>query len=258
MTLNDLEQLLFEHQDVAYADFTAKLIPTIPRDRIIGIRSPEYKKIIRQIGDDPVIPVFLSTLPHHWHEENCLHVALINRIRDYETCVSALDKFMPHIDNWAVNDAVNPACFKRHRAELIHRVQSWIASPAPYTRRCGMKVLMANYLDEDFKPEYLDLPADLRSDEYYVNMMTAWLFAEALVKQWDVTVTYIETRRLDPWTHNKAIRKACESYRIPDERKAYLKTLTVQDRRLIRAGRDAGWEQTNPDQHSARSTHHSA
>ena len=220
MTLDDLRQILFQHQDAAYAGFFAKLVPTVPRERIIGIRAPEYRKIIREIGDDPVIPVFLASLPHFWHEENCLHVALINKIRDYDACVAALERFMPYIDNWAVNDAVNPACFKAHRAELIGRVRGW-------TRRCGMRVLMANYLDADFRPEYLDLPAKLRSEEYYVNVMTAWLFAEALVKQWDVAVTYIEARRLDPWTHNKAIQKACESFRIPEERKAYLRTLRI-------------------------------
>ena len=228
MTLDDLQQILFQHQDTAYADFSARLIPTVPRERIIGIRSPEYKKIVKQIGDDPVVPEFLSSLPHAWHEENCLHAALINRIRDYSACVSALEQFMPYIDNWAVNDALNPPCFRKHRAELIGRVQGWIASGAVYTRRCGMKILMANYLGEDFRPEYLDLPADLRSDEYYVNIMTAWLFAEALTKQWETAVTYIENRRLDPWTHNKNIQKATESYRIPDERKTYLRTLKIK------------------------------
>ena len=228
MTTEDIQRILFQHQDTAYADFSAKLIPSVPRERFIGVRSPEYRKILKQIGDDPVIPVFLSSLPHAWHEENCLHAAIINRISDYDACVSALERFMPYIDNWAVNDAINPSCFRKHRAELIGRVQAWIASDAPYTRRCGMKILMANYLGEDFKPEYLDLPADLRSDEYYVNIMTAWLFAEALVKQWDTAVTYIETHRLDPWTNNKAIQKACESFRVPDERKAYLRTLKIR------------------------------
>ncbi len=225
MTMDELRQVLFGYRDTAYADFTAALIPTVPREKLIGIRSPEYKKIIRQIGDDPVIPEFLASLPHEWHEENCLHAALINGMKDYGACVSALEQFMPYIDNWAVNDMINPACFKKHRAELIGQLQAWIASGAPYTRRCGMRLLMANYLERDFRPEYLDLPADLRSDEYYVNMMTAWLFAEALVKQWDTAVVFLETRRLDPWTHNRTIRKACESFRIPDERKAYLKTL---------------------------------
>lgn len=228
MTLQDLQQVLFRHRDDAYADFTAKLIPTVPREKIIGIRAPEYKKILKELGNDPVIPAFLSALPHAWHEENCLHAALVNRIRDYQACVSALEQFMPFIDNWAVNDTINPACFRKHRAELIGRVQSWIASDAPYTRRCGMKILMANYLDEDFRPEYLDLPADLRSEEYYVNMMTAWLFAEALVRQWDTAVAFLENRRLDPWTNNKAIQKACESFRVPDERKAYLRTLKIR------------------------------
>lgn len=228
MTISDLQRLLFEHQDAAYADFTAKLIPGVPREKIIGIRSPAYKEIVRQIGDDPVLPDFMASLPHTWHEENCLHVALINRMKDYDACVTALEQFMPFIDNWAVNDAVNPACFKKHRAALIGRVQGWIASEATYTRRCGMRVLLANYLDADFRPEYLDLPADLRSEEYYVNVMTAWLFAEALVKQWDAAITYIEGRRLDPWTHNKAIQKACESFRIADEKKDYLRTLKVR------------------------------
>ncbi|MBR6184801.1 MAG: DNA alkylation repair protein [Clostridia bacterium] len=227
MTLDGLRQLLFQYQDIPYANLSAKLIPTVPRERIIGIRFPEYKNIIRQLRDDPVIPVFLASLPHFWHEENCLHAALINRIRDWGECVSALERFLPYIDNWIVNDSINPACFKKHRAELILKVRSWIASPAPYTRRCGMRLLMANYLDQDFQPSYLDLPADLRSDEYYVNMMTAWLFAEALVKQWDAAVPYLETHRLSPWTNNKAIQKACESFRIPDERKAYLRSLKM-------------------------------
>ena len=227
MTLDDLQRILFQYQDVAYADFSAKLIPTVPRERFIGIRAPEYKKILKQIKDDPVVDTFLASLPHAWHDENCLHAALINQIRDYDACVSALERFMPYIDNWAVNDSINPRCFRKRRGELIGRVQTWIASDAPYTRRCGMRILMANYLDADFKPEYLDLPADLRSDEYYVNVMTAWLFAEALVKQWDAAVACLETHRLDPWTHNKTIQKACESFRVPEERKAYLRTLKV-------------------------------
>jgi len=227
MTIKELQQLLFEYEDKKYGDFGAKLIPGFPREKFIGIRAPEYKKILKRIKGDPVIPEFLESLPHTYHEENCLHVQLINKIKDFDECVAALEKFMPYIDNWAVNDGVNPACFKKHRGELIGLVQKWIRSEATYTRRCGMKILMANYLDEDFKSEYLDLPADLRSSEYYVNMMTAWLFAEALVKQWDSAVKFIEGRRLDVWTHNKAIQKACESFRVSDERKKYLRSLKV-------------------------------
>lgn len=228
MTHKELLDILFSHQDEKYADFTAKLIPTVPREKIIGIRSPEYKKILKEIGNDEVIPLFLADLPHRYHEENCLHAVLINRIRDYDQCIAALEAFMPCIDNWAVNDTVNPVCFARHHTELLPRMQAWIASKAPYTRRCGLHIMMGNFLGEDFRPEYLDLPADLRSDEYYVNMMTAWLFAEALTKQWDAALPYIENNRLDPWTHNKTIQKACESFRISDERKAFLKTLRVK------------------------------
>lgn len=228
MTIDELQKLLFEYEDKKYGDFGAKLIPTLPREKFIGIRSPQYKNILKRIKGDEVIEKFLFTLPHDYHEENCLHVQLINRIKDFDECVAALEKFMPYIDNWAVNDGVNPACFKKHHAELIGYVKKWISSEATYTRRCGMKILMANFLDDDFKSEYLELPADLRSDEYYVNMMTAWLFAEVLTKQWDSAVKFIESRRLDNWTHNKAIQKACESFRVPDDRKEYLRSLKVK------------------------------
>ena len=228
MTLEDIEKILFQHQDVEYADFTAKLIPNVSRENFIGVRFPEYKKIIKELKGDPVISKFMATLPHKWHEENCLHACLINEIKDFDECVAQLEHFMPYIDNWAVNDTVNPKCFKKHHKELIGKVQNWIASEDTYTRRCGMRVFMANFLKEDFKPEYLEQIADIRSEEYYVNMMTAWLFAEAMIKQWDSAITYIENNRLDPWTHNKAIQKACESFRISAERKEYLKSLKVK------------------------------
>lgn len=225
MTQDELLALLYRHQDEKYADFSAKLIPTVPRERFIGVRSPEYPKILRELGDDPVIPVFLEALPHRFHEENCLHAALLNGVRDFDECLAAVERFLPFIDNWAVNDSLNPACFAKNHAALLPRVRGWIASGAPYTRRFGLHILMSHFLKEDFRPEYLDQPADLRSEEYYVNMMTAWLFAEALVKQWDAALPYIETRRLDPWTHNKAIQKACESFRLTEEQKAHLKAL---------------------------------
>jgi len=231
MTQQDLLRVLFAHQDVKYADFTSKLIPNIPRESMIGIRSPEYKKILREIKNDPVIPAFLDTLPHTYYEEKCLHAALLNGIKDYDACIAAVTRFIPFIDNWAVNDTLNPACFAKHHDDLISRVQGWIASEQEYTRRFGLHILMSHFLGEDFRAEYLDQPADLRSDVYYVNMMTAWLFAEALVKQWDAAIVYIEQQRLDPWTHNKAIQKACESYRITDEQKTYLKSLKVKARK---------------------------
>ena len=233
MTHAELVKRLLAEQDLKYRDFHASLLPNIDKKSIIGVRVPTMRKITKEFAASSAaaktvpadVAKFLDKLPHKYFEENQVHLFAVERIKDFDECLRRIEQFLPYIDNWAVNDGVNPACFKKHRAELIGLVQKWISSEATYTRRCGMKILMANYLDDDFKPEYLDLPADLRSNEYYVNMMTAWLFAEALVKQWDSAVIFIETHRLDSWTHNKAIQKACESFRVPDERKEYLRTL---------------------------------
>ena len=240
MTRAELTDILYRHQDEKYGDFTAKLIPNIPRENFIGIRTPEYKKIVKEIGDDPVVTEFLAELPHRFHEENCLHSAFICRIKDFDECLKEVERFAPYIDNWAVNDGLDPKVFAKHHEELLPKVQEWIASEKPYVRRLGMHLLMSHFLGEDFRPEYLDLPADLRSGEYYVNMMTAWLFAEALVKQWEAALPYIENRRLDPWTLNKAIQKARESYRITEEQKEYLNSLKVKTGSKAEGRRQSG------------------
>ena len=235
MTRDELTQVLLEHQDKQYADFAAKTIPSVPRERFIGIRSPEYPKILRKIRGDSIIPEFLADLPHTYYEENCVHAALISGIKDFDACRTAVEAFLPYIDNWAVCDSLNPAVFAKNHEKLIGSVREWIASDLSYTCRFGMHILMAHFLEEDFDPEYLIQPAELRSDEYYVNMMRAWLFAEALTKQWDAALPFITAHRLDPWTNNKAIQKACESFRIPEDKKALLKTYRVSIPRVGRA-----------------------
>ena len=118
--------------------------------------------------------------------------------------------------------------FKKNTAELIGEIRGWMASEHTYTIRFGIGVLMQHYLNEHFQPEYLTWAADVQSDEYYVNMMRAWYFATALAKQYEATIPLLEQQKLDTWTHNKTIQKACESFRVSDAQKHYLKTLKRQ------------------------------
>ena len=227
--MTQIQKILFKYQDKKYADFSAKLVPTLPREAFIGVRSPAYKNVIREIKSLPpaVLQDFLADLPHKYHEENCLQIALINKIKNYEECLTALENFLPYINSWAVSDGLNPAVLKKNRNLLLPKLQDWIRSEKPFIQRVGMLLLMKYFLDDDFKAEYLELPAAIRSDQYYVNMMTAWLFAEALVKQWDTAITFIQDKKLDIWTHNKAIQKACESFRVSPEHKEYLKGFRI-------------------------------
>lgn len=222
-------QILYNHQDEKYGDFMAKLVPTVARERFIGVRSPEYKKVLKEVkatAADEVAP-FMQSLPHEFHEENILHVVLLKQIKDFDECVRAVELFLPYVNNWAVSDGLNPPCFAKNREKLLTKCREWIAADAPYTKRVGIQLLMGHFLTDAFKAEYLELVAPIRSDEYYVNMMIAWFFAEALAKQWESAVPFIEQKRLAPWTHNKAIQKARESLKITAEQKEYLKTLKV-------------------------------
>ena len=225
MSRMEITKRLFELQDEKYADFQAKLTPGIPRESFIGVRVPEVRKLAKSYYKDSESAAFLQELPHQYYDENMLHGLVLSEMKDFEACVKAVDAFLPYVDNWAVCDIMSPKVFKKHKEELLPVIKRWVASDQVYTCRFGMEMLMSHYLDQDYKPEYLEIVADVHSEEYYVNMMIAWFFATALAKQWDTVIPYIEENRLEPWVHNKTIQKARESYRITPEQKEYLKGL---------------------------------
>lgn len=218
-------QRLSELSDPTYRDFHAGLIPNISPETILGVRVPALRKLARELRGSAEAQEFMAALPHEYYDENCLHGLLINDIKDFGATVSALDAFLPYVDNWAVCDLISPRSFKSRPAELAAHVRRWLESSHSYTVRFGIGVLMSFYLDEGFEPAQLESVAERCCEEYYVNMMVAWYFATALAKQPEAALPYIENRRLSRWTHNKAIQKSIESRRIPDETKTYLKTL---------------------------------
>lgn len=221
----DIREELFGLQDLEYAAFQAKLTPTVNPELFIGVRVPKVRELAKRLYKEGVYHDFLMELPHLYYDENMLHGLIISEIKDIDMCFEELERFLPYVDNWAVCDIMSPKVLKKHKDRLLVKIKEWTKSEHTYTCRFGMEMLMSFYLDEDFKPEYLEIPAAVKSEEYYVNMMLAWFFATALAKQWDAAIPYIEKGVLDKWTHNKTIQKARESYRIAEDRKEYLKSM---------------------------------
>lgn len=216
---------LLQDQDLDYREFQSKLVPNISKETMIGVRTPQMRQIAKELFGTKEGKEFLKTLPHAYYEENIIHFFLIAMIKDFDECIKAVEGFLPYVDCWPVCDQSSPKVFKKNHEKLLPHIRKWIASEHIYTARFGMRMLMNEFLDEDFREEYLELVASRRSEEYYLNMMIAWYFATALAKQYDAAVTYLEGRKLDPWTHGKAIQKALESFRVSEEHKAYLRTL---------------------------------
>jgi 3-methyladenine DNA glycosylase AlkD len=222
-----VQNRLFELRDPEYKQFQCKLMPTIAPETVIGVRTPQLRSLAKELSKQPEIAQFMKILPHKYYEENNLHGFLIENIKDYNEAVDAVEEFLPYVDNWATCDLMSPKVFTKHLPELAVKIKRWLDSRHTYTIRFGIEMLMSHYLNENFSPEYPELVAAVRSEEYYVNMMIAWYFATALAKRYDEILPYIEQRRLDRWTHNKTIQKAVESYRITDEQKVYLKALKI-------------------------------
>ena len=220
-----IQKELFSHQDKEYMKFLSKLTPNVSEDTIIGVRIPEIRKLAKKLVQNNEYEDFLKELPHKYYDENLLHGAIISESKDFENCIESLDSFLPFVDNWAVCDTISPKIFKKHKKELIEKIKEWSQSDKTYTCRFGVEMLMTHFLDEDFKKEYLEMVANIHSEEYYVKMVVAWFFATALAKQWDYAVIYLENNKLDVWVHNKTIQKARESLRILEDKKGYLKGL---------------------------------
>ena len=223
--MDKIIQMLMEEQDMEYAQFHRRLVPTIEPESIIGVRTPILRKMAKQISNDSICQEFLNELPHKYYEENQLHGFIISEIKTFENCIEELENFLPYINNWATCDQTSPKIFKKNKDRLLPYINKWISSDECYTVRFAIGMLMQHFLDDDFKPEYLEMVSQVKSEEYYVNMEIAWYMATALAKQWDFTIVYIEEKKMDKWVHNKTIQKARESNRITNEQKEYLNEL---------------------------------
>ena len=227
MTIEKIRQELFSMQDKEYRAFQVKLIPTVDPETVIGTRTPALRAYAKSLVKRGNADAFIAELPHFYFDENQLHAFIVSEIKDTERCFDEVERFLPYVDNWATCDQLSPKVFKKNRERLLLHIRNWIASDKVYTIRFAIGMLMQHFLDEDFDREYPDMVAEVRSEEYYVNMMIAWYFATALAKQYDAIIPYIEEQRLENWTHNKTIQKAIESRRITPEQKDYLRSLKV-------------------------------
>ena len=224
MIQNEIREALFASQDKAYKEFQKNLIPGYDTDRMIGVRTPQLRALAKVFGSREDAGDFLNDLPHVYFDENQIHAFILEGFKDFDACMASVEAFLPYVDNWATCDQLSPKVFRKYKDKLLARIRVWLASDEPFTVRFGIGMLMQHFLDVDFDPVYPEMVAQIRTNEYYVNMMIAWYFATALAKQYDAVLPYIQDRRLAPWTHNKAIQKAIESRRIAPKQKEYLRS----------------------------------
>ena len=228
MKRDEIVKELFRMQDKDYALMQVKILPTVAADRIIGVRTPALRTFAKSLYKDKDRDAFLSCTSHQYFDEDQLHAFVISLEKDFDKCIAEVEAFLPFIDNWATCDQLSPKAFKKEPEKLLPYIRSWIKSDKTYTIRFAIGMLMQHFLDDRFDTKYADMAAEVRSEEYYVNMMIAWYFATALAKQYEAVLPYLQEKRLVDWVHNKAIQKSVESFRITPEQKEYLKTLKVK------------------------------
>ncbi len=220
-----IQEKLFVLQDTTYQRFQQRLLPTLLPQTVIGVRTPLLRSLAKELYGTAEAESFMQHLPHSYFEENNLHAFLIERIKDFDAAILAVDAFLPYVDNWATTDSMRVKVLSTNIPALYKKINEWVLTEKTYTVRFGIGMLLQFFLDEHFTNESICLVSNIRSDEYYVKMMIAWYFSTALAKRYNEALPFIERKTLDKWTHNKAIQKAVESYRVPGEHKVYLRSL---------------------------------
>ncbi len=226
--MDKITRFLKDNREEKFKAFQVRLIPTIDAESVVGVRTPALKALAKELIKTGEAEEFLQELPHKYFEENQLHAFILSELKGYDRVLFETNRFLPYIDNWATCDQLIPKAFGKNSDRVICEVEAWLQSKDTYTVRFGIGILMRYFLDDKFDEKYLARVAEIKSDEYYINMMSAWFFATALAKQYDKTLPYLLEKKLDKWVHNKTISKACESFRVKVEHKEYLKELLIK------------------------------
>ena len=235
-----LRERLLLLADENYKNFSSKLVPTVDKDKVIGVKTPVIRKFARELvkEDAETAKEFLHRLPHEYLEENTLHGMLISILSSSpEECIKMLNDFLPYVDNWSTCDTISPKIFKKDLPFVHRQMKKWLETDddgkpvfenEPYRVRFAIVTLLGFFLNEAFEEEDLYILEKINSQEYYINMAIAWYYSFAFIKQYDVTIKFFERKTLEKWIHNKSIQKALESYRISKERKDYLRALKIK------------------------------
>ncbi|MGN0572001.1 MAG: DNA alkylation repair protein [Candidatus Fimenecus sp.] len=220
--LEDLHTLA----DSKYKAFHERLCKTAHAE-ILGVRTPDIKRVAKEIAKGDA-DGFLALCGDTYYEELLIKGFVLGfQKKPLSKKRENLDAFVLQIDNWAVCDGFC-AALKPKQAEYPY-LYDWCCSllqtTGEYTRRTAIVLMMAYLLCDEYIDRVLECLQAVNCDCYYVHMAVAWCLSMCFVKYREKTLNLLTEHVFDKATHNKAIQKCIESYRVSDADKAYLRTL---------------------------------
>ena len=225
MKYEDFLNELYGLQDLKYKEFHSKLITS---DKLIGVRTPELKRIAKVIARSNYEDFFKENR-HELYEENLVHGLVLGYLKlDFNELKPFVDDFIPYIDNWAVCDATvaNLKVYKKNKTKdiVFNEIKNYLKNDNPWINRFGYVLLLEYFIEEKYMDEIFELCENYK-DYYYVKMAIAWLISMCYIKYKGRTITFLKKNKLDVWTHNKAIQKIIDSYRVENMDKVILRGL---------------------------------
>ena len=224
--------LFLQDLNTKYKQFVTKLIPNINKNTILGIKTNDINNLAKYIykNDKENMFLFLEKLPHYYLEKNLLHIKLLSLFDDYQILIKYIDNFLPYIDNWMVCDSLIPKIFNKNKNKLFFEIDKWVKLNQTYSIRYALIVALKFLLNNNiFDEKIISLFLTIKNNDYYVKMAIAWFFSEAIIKQYSVSIKYLENKIFDKWIQNKIISKCCDSKRLTDDTKKYLKSLRINN-----------------------------
>lgn len=224
MQYRQLLALLEENADPQYREFHKRLLKN-DSINVIGVRVPVLRKISKQFKDD--IDNLMS-FPDEYYEVTSIKLTAVSELK-YEQFIKYVDKCVSLIDNWATCDCFVPKCVEKYKDDFLPYIHTYTTFDSEFHQRFALTTLLHFYVEEKYLGVIMDTVQEVNTDYYYVHMAVAWLIAEVIVKYCDSAVDFLKADIkggfLDKKTHNKAIQKAIESFRLSEEQKNFLKDI---------------------------------
>ena len=226
MTYETFLAELSEHAEESLARFHEPIIAS-KSQKILGVRVA----VLRKIAKANVANVEeLLTYPDDFHEVTMVKLLTVSCL-PYERFTMYVRRAVGLISNWMQCDCFKAACIAKYKRDFLPYIDEFFRYGEEFFQRYALVMLLYYYVDEEYFDDIFFYLSNADTKKYYVYMAAAWLVAELLIQKYEFGLRVLQSGVLDGKTHDKAIQKARESFRVSKERKEFLNSLKINKNR---------------------------
>lgn len=212
----NLHQWMKDNREEKYREFNEGLTPG-SEGTSYGIRVPVLREKAKEILKDEWKGFLKYAKQDDTYEVIVLHGMVVSLAKiPFDEKILLFEEYIPRITNWAFCDIVcgDFKDIRKNRECGWKFIKKYIGSEKEFEVRTAVVLLLQHYLTDEYIERVLKELICVKHPGYYAKMAVAWAVSTAYVKFPKETYPILEENMLDAETHNKAVQKIRDSYRV--------------------------------------------